>query len=79
MLKRQAKQGAAGIQHDIGKIYDLKNDIGETQTISVEGSQPDDSMQDTSLHQVFHTNVHVMDLKETESEENYVHRLATGL
>ena len=79
MLKKQSKQGAAGIQHDLGKLYDLKNDTGETQTISVEGSQPDDSMQNTSLHQVFHTNVHVMDLKETESEENYVHRLATGL
>ena len=50
MLKKQSKQGAAGIQHDIGKLYDLKNDIGETQTISVEGSQPDDSMQDTFLH-----------------------------
>ena len=79
MLKRQAKQGAARIQHDIGKLYDLKNDIGEPQTIAVANSQPNDSMQDTFLHEVFHAIVHVMDLKETESEENYVRRLATGL
>jgi len=71
VLKRQAKQGAAGIQHDIGKLYDLKNNIGEPQTIGVVGSQPNDSMQDTFLH--------VMDLKETETEENYVRHLATGL
>ena len=36
-------------------------------------------MQDTFLHEVFHAIVHVMDLKETETEENYVRRLATGL
>ena len=79
MLKRQAKQGAAGIQHDIDKLYDLKNNIGEPQTIGLMGSQPNDSMQDTFLHEVFHAIVHVMDLKETETEENYVRRLATGL
>jgi hypothetical protein len=79
VLKRQAKQGAARIQHDIGKLYDLKNDIGEPQTIAVANSQPNDSMQDTFLHEVFHAIVHVMDLRETESEENYVRRLATGL
>ena len=79
MLKRQAKQGAAGIQHDIGKLYDLKNNIGEPQTIGLVGTQPDDSMQDTFLHEAFHAIVHVMDLKETETEENYVRRLATGL
>ena len=79
MLKRQAKQGVAGIQHDIGKLYDLKNDIGEPQTIGLVGSQPDDSMQDTFLHEVLHAIVHVMDLRETEIEENYVRRLATGL
>jgi hypothetical protein len=39
VLKRQAKQGAAGIQHDIGKLYDLKNNIGEPQTIDVVDSQ----------------------------------------
>ena len=38
-----------------------------------------DSMQETFLHEVFHAIVHVMDLKETETEENYVRRLATGL
>jgi hypothetical protein len=51
----------------------------ETQTIGVVGSQSNDSMQDTFLHEVFHAIVHVMDLKETETEENYVRRLATGL
>jgi hypothetical protein len=51
----------------------------ETQTIGLVGTQPDDSMQDTFLHEVFHAIVHVMDLKETETEENYVRRLATGL
>ena len=48
----------------------------ETQTIGLVGSQSDDSMQDTFLHEVFHSIVHVMDLKETETEENYVRRLA---
>ena len=79
MLKRQAKQGAAGIQHDIGKLYDLKNNIGEPQTIGVVGSQPNDSMQDTFLHEVLHAICHVMGLRETEKEENFVRRLATGL
>ena len=51
----------------------------ETQTIGLVGSQSGDSMQDTFLHEVFHAIVHVMDLKETETEENYVRRLATGL
>jgi hypothetical protein len=51
----------------------------ETQTIGLAGTQSDDSMQDTFLHEVSHAIVHVMDLKETESEENYVRRLATGL
>ena len=51
----------------------------ETQTIGLVGSQSNDSMQDTFLHEVFHSIVHVMDLKETETEENYVPRLATGL
>ena len=37
----------------------------ETQTIGLVGSQSDDSMQDTFLHEVFHAIVHVMDLKET--------------
>ena len=74
MLKRQAKQGAAGIQHDIDKLYDLKNDIREPQTIGLIGSQPNDSMQGTFLHELFHAIVHVMDLKETETEENYVRR-----
>ena len=36
-------------------------------------------MQDTFLHEVFHAIAHVMDLKENETEENYVRRLATGL
>ena len=79
MLKRQAKQGAARIQHDIGKLYDLKNDIGEPQTIAVANSQPNDSMQDTFLHEVLHAICHVMGLRETEKEENFVRRLATGL
>ena len=51
----------------------------ETQTLGVVGSQSNDSMQDTFLHEVFHAIVHVMDLKENETEENYVRRLATGL
>mgnify|MGYP007032448297 CR=1 FL=1 len=79
MQKRQAKQGAARIQHDIGKLYDLKNNIGEPQTIGLVGTQPNDPMQDTFLYEVSHSIVHVMDLKETETEENYVRRLATGL
>jgi hypothetical protein len=79
VLKRQAKQGGAGIKHDIGKLYDLKNDISEPQTIGVVGNQSNDSMQDTFLHEAFHAIVHVMDLKETETKENYVRRLATGL
>ena len=79
MLKRQAKQGTSGIKHDIGKLYDLKNDIGEPQTIAVANSQPNDSMQDTFLHEVLHAICHVMGLKETEKEENFVRRLATVL
>jgi len=79
VLKRQSKEGVSGIQHNIGKFYDLKNDIGNSQTLGVVGSQSNDSMQDTFLHEVFHAIVHVMDLKETETEENYVRRLATGL
>ena len=75
MLKRQAKQGAAGIQHDISKLYDLKNNIGEPQTIAVVGSQPNDSMQDTFLHEVLHAICHVMGLRETEKEENFVRTL----
>ena len=51
----------------------------ETQTLAVSNSQANDSMQDTFLHEVFHAIVHVMGLKETEEEENYVRRLATGL
>ena len=39
----------------------------ETQTIGLVGSQSNDSMQDTFLHEVFHAIVHVMDLKETET------------
>jgi hypothetical protein len=35
----------------------------ETQTIGLVGSQSDDSMQDTFLHEVFHAIVHVMDLE----------------
>ena len=79
MLKRQSKEGVSGIQHNIGKFYDLKNDIGNSHTIGLVGNQSNDSMQDTFLHEVFHAIVHVMDLKETETEENYVRRLATGL
>jgi len=79
VLKRQSKEGVSGIQHNIGKFYDLKNDIGNSQTLGVVGSLSNDSMQDTFLHEVFHAIVHVMDLKETETEENYVRRLATGL
>ena len=51
----------------------------ETQTIGIVSSQPNDSMQDTFLHETFHAIAHVMGLKETEEEENYVRRLATGL
>ncbi|MBT4903152.1 MAG: hypothetical protein HON54_14755 [Verrucomicrobia bacterium] len=40
----------------------------ETQTISLVGSQSNDSKQDRFLHEVFHAIVHVMDLKETETE-----------
>ena len=51
----------------------------ETQTIGFLGSLSRDSIQDRFLDEVFHAIVHVMDLKETETEENYVRRLATGL
>ena len=51
----------------------------ETQTIGLVGSQPDDSMQHTFLHETFHAIAHLMGLKETDEEENYVRRLATGL
>jgi len=74
VLKRQVKQGAAGIQYDIGKLYDLKNSIGEPHTIGVVGSQPNDSMQDTFLHEGLHAICHVMGLRETEKEENFVRR-----
>ena len=36
-------------------------------------------MHDPSLNQVFQANLRQMDLKETETEENYLSRLATGL
>ena len=51
----------------------------EIQTIGLVGSQPNDSMQDTFLHEVLHAICHVMGLRETEKEENFVRRLATGL
>ncbi len=51
----------------------------ETQTIGIFSSQPNDSMQDTFLHEVFHSIAHLMGLRETDEEENFVRRLATGL
>ncbi len=42
-------------------------------------SQPNDSMQDTFLHETFHAIAHLMGLKEIDEEENYVRRLSTGL
>ena len=36
-------------------------------------------MQDTFLHETFHAIAHVMGLKDTEKEESFVRRLATGL
>jgi Zn-dependent peptidase ImmA (M78 family) len=51
----------------------------ETQTLAVSNSQANDSMQDTFLHEVLHAICHVMGLRETEKEENFVRRLATGL
>ena len=65
MLKRQAKQGAIGIQYDIGN-YRPENNIGEPQTINVVGSQPNDSMQNTFLHEVLHAICHMMGPRETE-------------
>ena len=59
--------------------YRPENNIGEPQTIDVVGSQPNDSMQNTFLHEVLHAICHVMGLRETEKEENFVRRLATGL
>ena len=47
----------------------------ETQVIVVVGSLSDDSMQDMFLREVLHAIFHMMDLKETESEEHYVRRL----
>jgi len=79
VLKRQSKEGVSGIQHNIGKFFDLKNHIGNSHTIGLVGNQSNDSMQDTFLHEVFDAIAHMMDLKETETEENYVRRLATGL
>ena len=51
----------------------------ETQTIGVVNSQANDALQDTFLHEVLHAICHVMGLRETEKEENFVRRLVTGL
>ena len=51
----------------------------ETQTIGVVNSQAKDALQDTFLHEVLHAICHVMGLRETEKEENFVRRLVTGL
>jgi len=51
----------------------------ETQTIGVVNSQANGALQDTFLHEVLHAICHVMGLRETEKEENFVRRLATGL
>ncbi len=63
MLKKQSKQGAAGIQHDIGESHDLKNKIDESQTNSPEKTETDDLRQDPSLNQGFRANLRQMDLK----------------
>ena len=42
----------------------------ETQPIGLAGIQSDESMQDAFLHEVFDYIMQVMDLKETESEED---------
>ena len=78
MLKKQSKHGAAGIQHDIGESHDLKNKIDESQTNSPEKTETDDLRQDPPLNQVFQANLRQMNLRETEKEENYLRRLATG-
>ena len=46
--------------------YRPENNIGEPQTIDVVGSQPNDSMQNTFLHEVLHAICHVMGPRETE-------------
>tara|TARA_Y100000588_G_scaffold145939_1_gene159757 strand:- start:1544 stop:1927 length:384 start_codon:yes stop_codon:yes gene_type:complete len=51
----------------------------ESQTIVVSNDQPMNSMQDTFLHEVLQAIRHVMGMSVTETEENYVRRLATGL
>ena len=51
----------------------------ETQTIGGVNSQANDALQDTFLHDALHAICHVMGLRETEKEENFVRRLATGL
>jgi hypothetical protein len=51
----------------------------ETQTIGGVNSQANDALQDTFLHEVLHAICHVMGLRETEKEENFVRRLVTGL
>ena len=51
----------------------------ESQTIAVSNDQPVDSMQDTFLHEVLHAICHVMGMSDTEKEESFVRRLATGL
>ena len=51
----------------------------ETQTIGVVNSQANDALQDTFLHEVLRAICHVMGLRETEKEENFVRRLVTGL
>ena len=78
MLKKQSKHGSAGIQHDIGESHDLKNNIDESQTKSPEKTETNDLRQDPPLNQVFQANLRQMNLKETEKEENYLRRLATG-
>jgi hypothetical protein len=51
----------------------------ETQTIGVVNSQANDALQDTFLHEVLHAICHVMGLRESEKEENFVRCLVAGL
>jgi len=51
----------------------------EAQIIAISDDLPADSTQDCFLHEVMHSIVYVMGLKEKETEENYVRSLATGL
>jgi hypothetical protein len=49
------------------------------QIIYLNSKQGEDSLKDCLLHEIIHAICYLMDLKDTDIEEDYVTRLATGL